>query len=89
MGSATDERDWHELHSNGLCIRNIFCKGVAPIAQKPTCLCCADIISAMHNPLRQRGCCPAVSRNDLELCLRHVPCARYMVEPFQCAPQRI
>ena len=39
--------------------------------------------------LRQRGCCPAVSRNDLELCLRHVPCARYMVEPFQCAPRRI
>lgn len=35
MGSTTDERDWHELHSNGLCIRNIFCKGVAPIAQKP------------------------------------------------------
>lgn len=34
MGSTTDERDWYELHSDGLCIRNISCKDVVPTAQK-------------------------------------------------------
>jgi hypothetical protein len=51
MGSTTYERDWYELHSDGLCIRNISCKDVVPTAQKThlSMLCrhhqCYNIIS--------------------------------------------